>query len=89
MSGFAVVKSSVSFCIRIMSPLFTVAMVGHVWALEGVAAKRGRSRPQEGAEDVFHGAWFLRWTLDRANAVLGRMIRHIAAPVKIFLGHPP
>ena len=27
MSGFFAVKSSVSFCIRIMSPLFTVAMV--------------------------------------------------------------
>ena len=32
MSGFMSVKSSVSFCIRIMSPLLTVAMVSWVWA---------------------------------------------------------
>ncbi len=33
MSGFLEVKSSVSFCMRIMSPLFTVAMVSFVSAL--------------------------------------------------------
>ncbi len=33
MSGLALVKSSVSFCIRIMSPLFTVAMVSCVAAM--------------------------------------------------------
>ena len=32
MSGLALVKSSVSFCMRIMSPLFTVAMVSVVSA---------------------------------------------------------
>ena len=38
MPGFFDVKSSVSFCIRIMSPLFTVAMVSLVWASAGAAA---------------------------------------------------
>src|ERR1700752_2307476 len=40
MSGFLAVNSLVSACIRIMSPLFTVAMVRVVCAMEGTAPKR-------------------------------------------------
>jgi hypothetical protein len=37
MSGFLAVNSLVSACILIMSPLFTVAMVRVVCAMEGAA----------------------------------------------------
>src|SRR6185369_16398561 len=40
MSGFLAVNSLVSACIRIMSPLFTVAMVRVVCATEGAAPNR-------------------------------------------------
>src|SRR5260370_30362535 len=40
MSGFLAVNSLVSRCIRIMSPLFTVAMVRVVWAMEGAAPNK-------------------------------------------------
>src|SRR6266481_2549269 len=39
-SGFLAVNSLVSPCIRIMSPLFTVAMVRVVWAMEGAAPNK-------------------------------------------------
>src|SRR5260370_17930256 len=40
MSGFLAVNSLVSPCIRIMSALFTVAMVRVVWAMEGAAPNK-------------------------------------------------
>src|ERR1700737_4590472 len=40
MSGFLAVNSLLSPCIRIMSPLFTVAMVRVVWAIEGAAPNK-------------------------------------------------
>jgi hypothetical protein len=40
MSGFLAVNSLVSACILIMSPLFTVAMVRVVCAMEGAAPNR-------------------------------------------------
>ena len=40
MSGFLAVNSLVSACIRIMSPLFTVAMVRVVCAMEGAAPNK-------------------------------------------------
>src|SRR6266404_340515 len=52
-SGFLAVNSFVSPCMRIMSLLFTVAMVSVVWAIEG--AEPNRVTAQQGAEDVFHG----------------------------------
>src|ERR1700752_4272692 len=39
-SGFLAVKSLVSPSMRIMSPLFTVAIVSVVWAIEGAEANR-------------------------------------------------
>src|SRR5215475_9944435 len=39
MSGFLAVKSLVSPCIRIMSPLLTVAIVSDVSAIEGAETK--------------------------------------------------
>ena len=54
MSGFLAVKSLVSPCIRIMSPLFTVAIVRVVCASEGAEAQQG-NRAQQGAENMFHG----------------------------------
>ena len=58
MSGWAALNSLVSPCIRIMSPLFTVAMV-IAWALAAAAKARADAAPSKKGDGV---ACFLRWT---------------------------
>jgi hypothetical protein len=53
MSGLALVKSSVSFCMRIMSPLFTVAMVKVVSAKAVVASAARATAPRTPDSNFF------------------------------------
>src|SRR5580698_8903922 len=72
MSGLALVKSSVSFCMRIMSPLFTVAIVSVVsaWAAanESVVRAQAPSRLFKRTFMVFPPPWQMREQLLVARA---------------------